>query len=638
MNKENQQTRSRNDSLFRDFKFERSTVNEQERSVELSFSSETPVSRWFGNEILGHNAENIDMTRFTDGMGAVLFNHDPNQPIGTIESAWIDQEARKCKAKVRFDNDPDSDKIFQKVLSGSLKGVSVGYMVSRWEDIDEGEVSSDGRVQGPACVATRWQPYEVSITPIPADAAVGVGRAVETPAAETTEETDQSAAQEDNKRSEESVEEKTVVTPAVPEVNQEEVRAQATAAERQRTAEITAMCREFDKDPQPYIQKGDSVEQVRAAMLEVLKAERGAVSQTQVVADEADKFRAAAADAIALRAGLKVEKAAPGAMEMRGMKLMDLARECVERSTGKRAGYGDPMSLVRDAITGTSDFPTLLSNVANNSMAQAYLAAPATFESWTRRGSLSDFKTATRVRLSEAGELAALTELGEYQHDAITEAGETVKLKTYGKRFSISRQAIINDDLSALASMPQKYAQGARRMVNNMAYAILNVPPTLSDAKALFHADHKNLGTAGLISIAALGEAQGKMKRQTNIGGKEALNIQARYLIVPPEQFVLASQIVGSSVDGTKTNAIINPFFNGLTIISDAALTDTKAWFLAADPSQVDTVEINYLNGVETPMLESRIGFDVDGIEYKIRLDVGVSALEYRGLFKNAGA
>lgn len=148
-------------------------IDEEKRQVELSFSSEEPYERWFGPEILSHNTGAVDLTRLNE-IGCLLYNHDRDKVIGRIDNAWV--ENGRGKALVTFDSDEDSDKIYQKVKSGTLKGVSVGYQVDSWEEVSAGKVSSDGKHIGPCSIALRWLPYEISIVSIPADPSVGVGR------------------------------------------------------------------------------------------------------------------------------------------------------------------------------------------------------------------------------------------------------------------------------------------------------------------------------------------------------------------------------------------------------------------------------------------------------------------------------
>lgn len=153
--------------------------------IELSFSSEYAVSRWFGSEILLHEEGAVDFSRLTT-VGTVLFNHGRDvrygkMPIGKIDKAWLDTEQRKCRALITFDPDEDSQKVKTKVNSGSIRGVSFGYSVDSWEEVMPGKISSNGRFTGPADIALRWSPLEISIEPVPADPTVGVGRSAEEP-------------------------------------------------------------------------------------------------------------------------------------------------------------------------------------------------------------------------------------------------------------------------------------------------------------------------------------------------------------------------------------------------------------------------------------------------------------------------
>lgn len=175
-----------NEVQYRYLSFERAMVNSESRTIELSFASEAPVQRYdwwsdsYYNEILGFEPGNVDLTRLSQ-MGVLLFNHKSDVPIGEVTDPQCDSTSRKATCKVRFDTDQDSEKIYQKVLSGTLKGVSVGYRVTVWEEVKAGAASTCGRFQGPCDIARKWEPYEVSIVSIPADTTVGVGRAQEIP-------------------------------------------------------------------------------------------------------------------------------------------------------------------------------------------------------------------------------------------------------------------------------------------------------------------------------------------------------------------------------------------------------------------------------------------------------------------------
>jgi HK97 family phage prohead protease len=147
-----------------------------ERKFILSFSSEEPYERYWGIEILDHSDGAVDLTRINE-IGCMLFNHNRDKVIGKINRAWI--ENNRGMAEVEFDNDADSEIIYQKVASGTLKGVSVGYQIDTWEEVMPNKQSTDGRFTGPADIARKWTPYEISIVSVPADPTVGVGRELE---------------------------------------------------------------------------------------------------------------------------------------------------------------------------------------------------------------------------------------------------------------------------------------------------------------------------------------------------------------------------------------------------------------------------------------------------------------------------
>ena len=144
-----------------------------ERKFILSFSSEEPYQRYWGAEVLDHSEGAVDLTRINE-IGCLLFNHNRDAVIGKITKAWI--EGGRGMAEVEFDSDEESERIFQKVANGTLKGVSVGYQIESWEEVAQGKQSADGKAIGPAAIARKWTPYEISIVSVPADPTVGVGR------------------------------------------------------------------------------------------------------------------------------------------------------------------------------------------------------------------------------------------------------------------------------------------------------------------------------------------------------------------------------------------------------------------------------------------------------------------------------
>lgn len=369
-------------------------------------------------------------------------------------------------------------------------------------------------------------------------------------------------------------------------------------------------------------------------------------STISVVADGdgRDRFRAGLGAALLIRAG--IEKDDPK-NEFRSLTLLEMARACLHQA-GVVGLPGDKRMVVGMAIThSTSDFPFLLQNTAERSLSRGYAEMPQTFQAWTSEGSLSDFRPATRGSFSEFSPLLEVKENGEFKHGTFGGGQESIQLATYGRLFSISRQAIINDDLNAFTSVPRKMGNAARRLVGDLAYAVLTGNPVMSDGVVLFHtATHKNLAASGAAaSLVTLGTGRTAMAMQTdpNTPDPRPLGIPAKYLLVPVGMEDTVRVLLESQYNPEATNKLqqLNPARSwGLTIISDPRLdaNSATAYYLVADPNIFDTVEIAYLDGNKEPFLDQKQGWTVDGVEYKVRLDVAAKAIDWRTMYKNAGA
>jgi len=601
------------DTLYREMPLSAIDSDEDQRSVALSFSSDVPYTRYDYlsdrkyNEILSHEPGAVDIGRLEE-IGTLLFNHNSDQPIGGIEKVWI--EGGKGRALVRFDEDEDAEKIFQKVKRGSLRGVSVGYRVHEWEKRGKEDM-----------IATKWEPLEISIVSVPADASVGVGRSF----------FEQEENTEGGKQME--LEVKKEVVQEAPDM--ELTRNEGARAERERVREIIAICRKFDIDPQPYIDSGASVEQVRKEVIDDLSA-RPKVAVANVEVDEQDKFRAGILEGTAFRAGLKDAKA----NEFSGLSFSMLADRCLARAGDTRRD--NSLQWVGRAFLSTSDFPYVCGEVANKSVLEGWNEAPETWREWCGVGSAPDFRTMTMIGLGAFGALPELKEGEEYKYVQRVEEAQTVKIGTFGQMFALTRQAIINDDLGMFVDTMRELGAAARRTIAALPYAVLTDNAKLVDGKELFHtAGHKNTGTAGAISVDTLNEGELKMSQHKDVGGNKRLGISPKFLLAPMalkghvRQF-FATQLIGGVENQPN---IYNPWFQGggLTAIFEHALDDddTAQWYLAADKGR--TVKVYFLNGVQSPYLETRDGWNVDGTEWKVRIDAAAAAVDYRGLFRNEG-
>lgn len=330
---------------------------------------------------------------------------------------------------------------------------------------------------------------------------------------------------------------------------------------------------------------------------------------------------------------------------LNNMTLRELARASLTER-GIAVATLNTMQMVGMAFThSSSDFGQILLDIAGKSVLQGWEEAPETFQRWTKKGQLSDFKTSSRVGLGEFPSLREVRPGAEYKRITLGDNGETIALATYGELFSITRQAIINDDLSLLSDIPYKMGMAARATIGDLVYAVLTSSPNLRDGKPLFDAARKNLakGAGSELSIASLiagKTAMASQKTQT-VGGKaRTLNIRPAFVLTPVALEDKANQLINSaSVPGADVNSgIINPIRGFAEVIGEPRLDDSSAteWYLAAKQGG-DTIEVAYLNGVDLPYVEQEQGFSIDGVSSKVRIDAGVAPLDYRGLYKSIG-
>ncbi|MCI9778763.1 Clp protease ClpP [Proteus mirabilis] len=319
------------------------------------------------------------------------------------------------------------------------------------------------------------------------------------------------------------------------------------------------------------------------------------------------------------------------------MTLRELARASLtERGVGV-ATY-NPMQMIGMAFThSTSDFGNILLDVANKAILLGWEENDETFGKWTKKGQLSDFKTAHRVGLGAFPSLRKVREGAEYKYVTLNDKGETIALATYGELFSISRQAIINDDMNMLTDVPKKLGEAAKATIGDLVYAVLVDNEKMSDKKALFSADHKNMITGGM-DVETISAGRTAMRQQKE--GERTLNIRPAFMLVPTTLETQAIQVVKSgSVKGADVNAnIINPVRDLAEIIAEPRLDEasTKDWYMASRQGS-DTIEVAYLNGIDVPYIDQLEGFTSDGVTTKVRIDAGVAPVDYRGLLKVTG-
>ena len=361
--------------------------------------------------------------------------------------------------------------------------------------------------------------------------------------------------------------------------------------------------------------------------------------------DEIRTYREGAINAVLNRANPAANPLTEQAHQFRGFDLLDLARDSVERA-GHRARGMSKREITVLALQSTSDFPSILENIVTKSLRAGYTAVGRTFTPFSRQAVLPDFKQVSRAQIGGAPNLKRVLEGAEYEYGNIGDGAEKYAVQKYGRMVHITWETIVNDDLDALTRIPQAFGASAAELESDIVYAILTGNPNMADGVALFHADHGNLGTATALKAALdsaavldpIAEAREKMLLQKGLEGRY-ITVRPRYLIVPPKLEKAALQITGTNFQPAKGQDV-NVFGSSLVPISEPRLQDASAtaYFVAAEPTTIDTIEYAYLEGHEGVFTETQNGFEVDGVKVKCRHVFGAKAIDFRGLFKNAGA
>ena len=438
----------------------------------------------------------------------------------------------------------------------------------------------------------------------------------------------------------------------VPPENTRQMVDKAIAGERQRVAEITTLCREFGIEPDSFITEGKTLDETRAAVLEHLK-KNGAPLGSRITVGESgeDEFRRDAADGLVMRGGLTPEGAGDGARQFAAMSFRDMAIECLERDgvTGARRMSSDELFttiMQRQYLTPTAAFPAILDNAIEKAYVAGHKQVPVTFDKWTKKGTLPDFKTHDNNYLAgPIGDFVEVPEGGELKHDKPVDAKlPTRKLKTYGKQFTLTRQAFINDDIGLVTSLPARHAAAARRTINRQCYEILMKNPKIYDGKVLFSADHKNLLKTGTgitkEAVQAMIMAISTQKDQFD----QAITIRPAMLVLPVGMgFDLFTLFNSPTIQTTDNTQAVNPLYRyGLQQVEDPEINrlaedGAAPWFMLGATEDTAFIEVDYLNGQEVPSIRRMETAGQLGFVWDIYLDWGIQVMDYRGAVKNPG-
>lgn len=575
------------------------TLNEGARTVELVWSTGAKVRRYdiwedrHYEEELSLDAAHVRLDRLNGGAPLLKDHmHNLDSTIGVVERAWL--KGGNGHALVRFSPRDDVAPILADVKAGILRNISVGYSVRKYKVIRE-----DGALD--VYRAVDWEPAELSIVAIPADPKAQVRSSEHAPITVECE------FHISSKREYPTMSIAREINDLCKRHNAAHLAGDLIAAETSievaREKVLEHLAAEDEKTPtHPRLSNGDGAQQTRAL-----------------------------ADTFAARMGCNVD----GPVEVRA-SVVDLAVRALEQSGIRVDARTNRAEIVTRALHSTGDFPIALGDAIGRVLAAAFDHAPAALKAVARAVELPDFRLRHVLAMSSAPSLEKVNEHGEFTHGTRAEEGPaSYKLETYGRIFGITRQALVNDDLGAFADMARAFGQAASQREAAVLAALLLSNPAVADEVALFHADHGNiLSTASsALSLTALASAVKALRLQTDVGG-ELLSLEPGAIVVPASLEMTARQLVAqiTPVEHGK----VNPFGNLAVVVEprlDAA--SAKAWYLVSAGSSA--LEYAYMSGNAGVQVETRNGWEVDGLEVKARLDFGAAFVSHRGWIKNAG-
>jgi len=661
---------------------EPSTLDEDKRSVEITLATENPALVFDFNRFeVVWEVLIIAGCEFPKSRQIPMLDVHSRFSLGSVLGSIRDlkKQGAELVGRAVFSSAESVSETWTKIREGHLTDFSAGYksIDSQWVPEKETYEYRGVTYKGPILVTKKWKIREGSVVPIGADELATARTANKVKS--TNKEADsmnektrkylikrglaEDATEDEAWAFLETLEARVMADIEFEgkggenaEVDVDAIRTAAVGEERIRIDEIVAMGTRFDTMDiaKEHIKKGSSVADAKIAVAdkimqrELAKKQPGHMSPATIIEDATDKFRAAATDSLILRSAIApVEKPAPGADELLGFSLKELARESL-RMAGERH-TGNAVEMVGRALT-IGDLPYILANVANKALFNGWDSAGESWSTWCGTGSVADFKTNYLPRASEFSDLDEVPEHGEYLHGKITEAQESYSVVTYGKLFAITRQTIINDDLGALTSEPARMGEAAARKVGDVAYAVLTANAAMGDAIALFHASHSNFidnGSGAVPGQATIAAGILAMGTQTDLQGLRRLNIRPVFTLMPKALEGAAEVFFNSgsfsdhstvATDSSFASSRWNPYAgNYFTRVYDSRLDDddAAAWYLAAKKGS--TVNVYFLNGVQKPYTEQRMGWTVDGTEFKVRIDCGAKAVDWKGLYFNDG-
>jgi HK97 family phage prohead protease len=577
------------------------------RSFEAIISTGAPVQR---RDVSGPYTERLDLMAI-DPVSLkgipVLTEHSSGNfdaHVGTIESARIVQG--NLVASIRLTSAANADVAAQKIQDGILHSLSIGYSVSHWTDGKDPQTGSRVRT------AKSWEILEVSLVAMPADKGATV-RGAEMP--NTNIET----------------------KPIVPDAG--------VIAHRAAVRDIATRSGLDSSWADTQIDSGAEIASVKAAAHDHMIARSQTIRVQQIGPSGDDPAILLQRRIDGLHSQVTGATPKPEAREFAYDSLSEHLRQMLLNVGVSTRTMGKAELMQRAAMNVTSDFTALLTGVGQRSLMPAYEAARSPLVKIFRKQSRIDFRAAYDLRISEMSALQKITEAGEIRAVGRTELSTSYLMDTYAGMFTLSRKAMINDDLGAFADSARAFGQAAALTEAGLMVALLESNPVMAeDGLTLFHATHGNLAGAGITTgepfVPTLSAGRQALREMKGLDGKTPIAVTPKYLIVNAATETTAESVLTLLTPHTVGD--VNPFGGGsnkLELLVDPRLKKgPNSWYMAADPSQVPCLSYAVLGGSEAPTVEVQNLFDTLGTSVRAYHDFGVGASDFRGLYKNNGA
>ncbi len=635
------------------------TLNEGERTFEVTFATNTPYLTWVNGEkafeVLDCNSKSVDMSRMKNGL-PFLDNHSAwgsvKNILGRASNFAFDGTKGTCTIKVK--EGEDGDEILSLVRQKILTDISVGYRVAEYTvQRKEG--------QKPTYTAVKWQPMEVSGVMIPADPNANIraefieadkDKAGEPPKTDltqikkmednpiTTGATETPPAAQVQERAAENVQ----VTQAAIEA--------ATRAELARISTIRSVATRSgltSEQVEQMIRDGITAEQARAIGFDHLISQETKMNgETKLKGDEkVDKARAIES-AILTRAGKASDEDRQRGADYVRFSLVEMGREFFAMrgletkamSNMDVAGLMMQRNYAGSGTQGAGDFPVLLQNIMNKMMLDDYQATEDTWSEFCDTMPLNDFRPHMLLRDTVLGNLPRIADGADYQVLNVRDGkNDSIVADTYGGVVVISRKTIVNDDVNFINKTPGKLARSAARTLEQAVYALLVSNPTLlSTGQPLFSSQHANIGTASALSVAGLNADRVLLRRKRD--NEEVLNLRPYLLLIPTELEGEALSIINSTSDPSQANpGKANPVYKMVEkVIATPQLTGATR-YIFANPMDASVITVGFLNDNRNPYLEFFPAMaNNDNVAWKVRHDWGIAANDHVGVVRNAGA